>query len=89
MPVVEHAEIKYNTIVNKIAYRTSERDKVLLHTNTGASMEFDEVVLTAPLGWLKQNAGAFEPPLPNRLTKAIDSISYGCLEKVGWVPTRE
>lgn len=40
------------------------------------------MVVTCPLGWLKQNLGAFEPPLPARLTRAIGSLGYGCLEKV-------
>ena len=44
--------------------------------------DFDDVVLTAPLGWLKKNPGVFDPPLPSRLTDAIANISYGCLEKV-------
>lgn len=49
---------------------------------SGEVLEFDEVVLTAPLGWLKQNLGAFEPALPRSLAGAIKSIGYGCLEKV-------
>jgi Flavin containing amine oxidoreductase len=43
---------------------------------------FDEVVMTAPLGWLKRNKDVFIPALPPRLSQAIDSISYGDLEKV-------
>ncbi|KAG4264650.1 hypothetical protein FPRO06_05275 [Fusarium proliferatum] len=49
---------------------------------SGQTLEFDEVVVTAPLGWLKRNLDAFEPALPARMTKAIDAIGYGCLEKV-------
>ncbi|KAH8893477.1 FAD/NAD(P)-binding domain-containing protein [Thozetella sp. PMI_491] len=44
--------------------------------------EFDEVVATLPLGWLKKHLRAFVPPLPSRLAKAIQAIGYGCLEKV-------
>lgn len=44
---------------------------------------FDEIVLTAPLGWLKINKEtAFSVPLPERMSEAVDNISYGCLEKV-------
>ena len=44
--------------------------------------EFDEVVVTAPLGWLKAHKQtAFTPPLPRRLSEAMDNISYGRLEK--------
>jgi hypothetical protein len=59
---------------------------VKLETSNGRTFEFDEVVLTTPLGWLKQHLGAFNPPLPDRLMQAIGNISYGCLEKVS--PTR-
>ena len=44
--------------------------------------EFDQVVVTMPLGWLKKNPRAFVPPLPDRLSRAIGNIGYGCLEKV-------
>ncbi|KAI1389924.1 FAD/NAD(P)-binding domain-containing protein [Hypoxylon trugodes] len=81
-PAVEGAEIKYKTIVNKIRSTDNDGEALKVHTEGGESLEFDEVVLTAPLGWLKQHSDAFEPPLPSRLTKAIKSIGYGCLEKV-------
>ena len=43
---------------------------------------FDEVVMTAPLGWLKRNLATFSPPLPSRITTALGNMSYGRLEKV-------
>ncbi|KZF24139.1 FAD/NAD(P)-binding domain-containing protein [Xylona heveae TC161] len=55
---------------------------VTVRTADGASQIFDEVVMTAPLGWLKKYKDAFSPALPPRLSEAIDSISYGTLEKV-------
>jgi monoamine oxidase len=55
---------------------------ISISTDNGRSLEFDEVVVTAPLGWLKKNKHVFEPPLPQRLSTAIDSIGYGSLEKV-------
>ncbi|CAG8887920.1 unnamed protein product [Penicillium egyptiacum] len=51
-------------------------------TTTRTSYDFDEVVVTCPLGWLKQNTSAFSPALPPRLEQAINNISYGRLEKV-------
>ncbi|OTA70390.1 FAD/NAD(P)-binding domain-containing protein [Hypoxylon sp. EC38] len=80
-PAVEGARIKYETIVNKIQSTNDEGGMLRVITKGGEILEFDEVVLTAPLGWLKQHNDAFEPPLPSRLTKAIKSIGYGCLEK--------
>jgi hypothetical protein len=50
--------------------------------SSGSQLCFDELVVTCPLGWLQQNPQAFDPALPPSLTKAINSISYGCLEKV-------
>ncbi len=46
------------------------------------SMTFDEVIMTAPLGWLKRNLGAFVPELPKRLTEAVGNLGYGHLDKV-------
>ena len=54
----------------------------MVTTEKGEALQFDEIVVTAPLGWLKQNQEAFTPSLPPRFSSAIDSIGYGCLEKV-------
>jgi hypothetical protein len=78
-PALDKAEIRFLTKVIKID--SSER-KVALVTENGEKYHFDEVVVTTPLGWLKRNQDAFVPPLPPRLSQAIDSIGYGCLEKV-------
>ncbi len=55
---------------------------VKLLTKCGAVHSFDGIVVTIPLGWLKRNQTAFEPPLESRMIKAIESISVGHLEKV-------
>ncbi|KAJ4249346.1 hypothetical protein NW757_007925 [Fusarium falciforme] len=81
-PALEGAEIKFQTKVDRILYRMNPEEKVKVQTQSGQALDFDEVVVTAPLGWLKRNLNAFEPALPARMTKAIDAISYGCLEKV-------
>jgi monoamine oxidase len=57
-------------------------DTVTITSEDGSAFEFDEVVITSPLGWLKVNKPAFHPPLSARLSEAIDSIGYGSLEKV-------
>ncbi|KAJ8119484.1 hypothetical protein ONZ43_g3570 [Nemania bipapillata] len=82
-PVVEGASFKYKTVVNKVQSSDDEACETLkVYTDTGETLEFDEVVFTAPLGWLKQHPDAFSPPLPARLAQAIRNIGYGCLEKV-------
>lgn len=81
-PAQEKARIFKDTTVSEIHYGSAAEDKVRLRTTSGAVFEFDEVVSTTPLGWLKRNKAAFKPALPANLSRAIDAIGYGCLEKV-------
>jgi len=60
-----------------------DEDKVTVTTAAGEKLPFDDVVITAPLGWLKRNKDtAFTPALPEGLSQAIDNINYGRLEKL-------
>lgn len=43
---------------------------------------FDNVIITAPLGWLKRNEDVFSPPLTPNISSAIHSLGYGNLDKV-------
>lgn len=83
-PVIKGgANWRYSTLVNKVQSTNDEVCEMLkVHTEGGETLEFDEVVFTAPLGWLKRHPDTFEPALPSRLAQAIRNISYGCLEKV-------
>jgi monoamine oxidase len=54
----------------------------LVAIETGEEFRFDQVVVTMPLGCLKMNKAAFEPPLPVRFVQAIDELGYGSLDKV-------
>ncbi|RWA04320.1 hypothetical protein EKO27_g10781 [Xylaria grammica] len=82
-PAVERATFKYKSVVNKVQTTDDEVCETLkVYTESGEVLEFDEVVFTAPLGWLKQHPDTFSPPLPARLAQAIRNIGYGCLEKV-------
>ncbi|KAG7009930.1 hypothetical protein G7Y79_00001g002020 [Physcia stellaris] len=77
------AELHLSTKVTKVASNTKPDDGVAVSTNTNDTpLLYDEVVVTAPLGYLKRNLSIFSPPLPNQLTRAIAHISYGRLEKV-------
>lgn len=81
----EKAEINLDTKVVKVIAdekTTDGRAKPTIVTSNGNRQAFDEVVCTMPLGWLKRNQDAFEPPLTPRMTKAISSIGYGTLDKV-------
>lgn len=84
-PVVDGgADIKLQTRVAEIFGKSANTgsNTVKVKTTDNQIYEFDELILTTPLGWLKQNLQVFHPPLPPRLTTAIQSIGYGCLEKV-------
>ncbi|KAK4698140.1 hypothetical protein P7C71_g11, partial [Lecanoromycetidae sp. Uapishka_2] len=77
------SELHLNTKVISIA-STSEsthRPSVNVTTADGTIYDFDEVIVTCPLGWLKRNVSAFSPALPSRITQAIEHIGYGRLEK--------
>ncbi len=81
-PALRGAEIRYQRKVSRITSIEGEPTRqVKVETTDATTEEFDEVVMTAPLGWLKRNKDVFEPPLPARLSQAIDSVGYGCLDK--------
>ncbi|RMZ76262.1 hypothetical protein DV737_g4878, partial [Chaetothyriales sp. CBS 132003] len=79
-PVLQADVIKFETEVTNVELV----DKgVRVTTARSPATTYDEVVVTCPLGWLKQHHDkVFTPPLPPRLTRAISNISYGHLEKV-------
>lgn len=81
-----HAMVKLGHVVKKVVSKEKaqggEYPCVTVDIDGKASEVFDEVVMTAPLGWLKRNKDVFTPPIPKRLETAIDSISYGHLDKV-------
>ena len=90
-PVVANAgstaelALEFNTVVTAIQSVVTEdgRTRVRLKTaGSDESREFDGVIVTVPLGWLKRNKETFSPALPDDVGLAIDSISYGKLDKV-------
>jgi hypothetical protein len=87
-PAEEHVQILLETEVEQFHGRRiiSDTDdnsqRPTLVTTNGDVHCFDEVVVTTPLGWLKEHKKAFQPALPQRLSDAIDHISYGHLDKV-------
>lgn len=82
-PATRSADIKYGCKVTSIVSEENRagRSKASIQTADGTSATFDEVVMTTLLGWLKHNKDAFKPPLPPRLSQAIDNIGYGTLDK--------
>ena len=76
---IERADLHLNQDVVKFEECTrssiSGRRSTTVHTASGIEREFDEVVVTAPLGWLKRHKNsAFQNPLPERLSQAMDNM---------------
>lgn len=82
-PALERAKIFFEKKVTKIiSTEANGRPEVTVKLVDGKTETFDEVVVTAPLGWLKRNKEAFQPSLPKRLQEAIGALGYGNLDKV-------
>lgn len=84
-PARRDADIRLDFYVKDISTPSSRSPGGLVKvvSREGQSMTFDEVVVTTPLGWLKQNHGdVFSPCLPPRISAAIEHISLSHLEKV-------
>jgi len=74
--------LKLGTRVDAVRYGNGDGGVVVIEVE-GRQEEYDEVIVTAPLGWLQRNQDTFfDPPLPERLSKAIKNIGYGNLDKV-------
>ena len=57
--------------------RSGSDPRVRLKMADGSEESFNEVVVTCPLGWLKENKEtAFSPRFPPRLSEAIESLRY-------------
>ena len=80
-PLSEGLEIKLNHIVNDIAY---DETSVTVTTDKGVFYG-DYVVVSLPLGVLKQKNPTFTPKLPNFIQNAIDKIPMGNVTKVALV----
>lgn len=81
------ADLRLNTEVIRVENverleNRSPKHRVRVTTRDGHTEAFDQVILTAPLGWLKRNRRIFSPELPPRLSQAINAIGYGNLEKI-------
>ncbi|KAL8994684.1 MAG: hypothetical protein Q9169_005414 [Polycauliona sp. 2 TL-2023] len=75
------AQMRYDTSMASVETSLSESRPVCVTTSNGKAEYFDEVVITTPLGWLKKHKESIHPLSP-RIRSAIDSISFGRLEKV-------
>lgn len=75
------AKLRLGTVMAGVEASNNEKGRVCMRTANNADEYFDDVVITTPLGWLKRNEQAIRPLTP-RISEAINSISFGRLEKV-------
>jgi hypothetical protein len=66
---------------NTIDLQNSAERRILL-AGSNSTYSVDSVIVTIPLGCLKNSAITFNPPLPERIQQSISSLGYGRLEKV-------
>lgn len=78
-PLSTGFDIALNAAVRAVAYE--EDDGATVYVGDTA-YEADYVICTAPLGVLKAAAIAFDPPLPKRLTQAIERMPMGTVTKL-------
>lgn len=71
-------DIRFLEVVTEVDYGRTE---VVLTTAAGATFEATRVVVTVPLGMLKQNLISFRPALPPRKRGAIEGLEMGVLNK--------
>lgn len=56
---------------------------IIVTTAEGAQIFADAVIVTCSLGHLKENhRKMFQPPLPNRLSVAIENLGFGTINKI-------
>ncbi|KAI4117584.1 MAG: hypothetical protein LQ345_002215 [Seirophora villosa] len=75
------ASIRFNTTMACVEALEDGPYPICLTTSEGKKQYFDDVVVTTPLGWLKKHKESIRPLHP-RIASAIESISFGRLEKV-------
>lgn len=82
--VLKYAKVLLRTKVVSIKSTSSieGHGKVYVTTDDDSALEFDDVVVTIPLGALKRGKPNFSPALPPAINHAIQNTSYGRLEKV-------
>ncbi|KAL6435180.1 hypothetical protein ACFW04_005336 [Cataglyphis niger] len=80
-------KIRLATPVETISWRDSVESRkdslVIVTTSKGTQIIADAVIVTCSLGYLKENyRNMFQPPLPNRLSVAIENLGFGTINKI-------
>ena len=72
-------DVQLSMFVDRLSYADAG---VVIHTTTGTPQRFDAVIVTVPLGVLKQGIISFDPMLPAEKTAAITRMGMGTLDKL-------
>lgn len=83
--MLDGAQVRLSSPVSRVAY---DDTGVSLRLGTGESLSFDRVVVTVPLGVLKQQAIEFHPALPLTHRGAITALAMGAIETI-WLQFEE
>lgn len=80
----EQLNVRTNKAVAKIQYDSSgaESSKATITCEDGEIIEADKVIISTPLGVLKQQSITFEPSLPDWKQGAISRLGFGLLNKL-------
>ncbi|XP_053571814.1 lysine-specific histone demethylase 2 [Bombina bombina] len=77
--LAEGLDICLNSPVRNVDYTG---DEVQLTTSDGQTYTAQKVLVTAPLALLQKGVIKFNPPLPEKKVKAINSLGAGIIEKI-------
>lgn len=80
--LAEGIEVQTGRVVSYIFHGDDEDDSVEIEFADGTSIGPDRVLVTVPLGVLKNGSIEFEPVLPDNKLLAIDRLGMGVLDKV-------
>ena len=77
-------DLRTRKAVQRVIHSTggSSQDLVKIICDDGEEFEADHVILTVPLGVLKDGSIKFEPELPDWKTESIQRLGFGTLNKV-------
>lgn len=82
-PIFKSLSAGYEVLLNRRVERIGmTSDGVTLGIADHEERAFDAVVVTLPLGVLKQGSVTFDPPLPKDKQSAIDRLGMGVLDKL-------
>ena len=78
-------DVRFNCAVESVGYNLGGEDHtkpVSIQCKNGEVFEADRLVITTPLGVLKEGSITFDPPLPAWKVGAIERLGFGLLNKV-------